>query len=67
MEKNTFNDPRNAQKIVKSPLAANMYAFATSKNGRTQVWFKDKESLTRFLGTDGNSEYKVNISGEMKE
>jgi len=36
-----------------------MYAFAISKNGRTQKWFKDKESLTRFLSSEGMEDYRI--------
>jgi len=49
---------------LKSPKASEMYAFAHSKNGRTQRWLKDKESLTRFLKTVGKDEYQVFIKGE---
>jgi hypothetical protein len=42
-----------------SPKASDMYAFATSKNGRTQKWFKDKESLTRFLKSVDEQEYRI--------
>lgn len=48
----------------KSPQANDMFAFATSKNGRTQMWFKDKESLSRFLKTVGKDEYRINLKGE---
>ncbi len=50
------------QKNLKSPKASEMYAFATSKNGRTQKWFKDKESLARFIKTVEKDEYKVYIN-----
>jgi hypothetical protein len=46
-------------KILSSPKANDMYAFAISKNGRTQKWFKDKESLTRFLSSEGIEDYRI--------
>jgi hypothetical protein len=45
--------------IVKSPLARDMYAFAVSKNGKTRKWFRDKESLRRFLDSVVVGEYRV--------
>lgn len=36
-----------------------MYAIATSKNGRTQKWLTDKESLSRFLTTVPVGEFTV--------
>jgi hypothetical protein len=65
MEKNIKSDSGILfQKNIKSPKASEMYAFANSKNGRTQMWLKDKESLARFLKTVGKDEYKVYIKGE---
>ncbi len=44
---------------VKSPLAREMYAFAISKNGKTRKWFRDKESLRRFMDSVSEGEYRV--------
>lgn len=47
------------EKNVKSPQAKEMYAIATSINGRTQKWLADKESLTRFLKSVPKGEFNV--------
>lgn len=46
-------------KSFKSPTANEMYAFATSKNGKTQRWFKSKESFSRFFETVSMDEYRI--------
>lgn len=47
------------EKNVRSPQAKEMYAIATSRNGRTQKWLADKDSLTRFLATVTEGEFTV--------
>lgn len=46
-------------KTFKSPTANEMYAFATSLNGKTQRWFKSKESFKRFFESVNKEEYRI--------
>ena len=46
-------------KTFKSPTANEMFAFATSLNGKTQRWFKSKESFKRFFESVNKDEYRI--------
>ena len=59
MKRNSHSWDVLKEKNVKSPQAKEMFAIATSRNGRTQKWLEDEASLTRFLTTVPDGEFTV--------